>query len=165
MLNMHLDPGVWFTLPEKRLYLFQKYEEDYLRKLQLFRQACEKAIGTANIKICVENCNQFADKPFLVKGLACLLESPAFKITLDVGHSASGNYADEVVLQNYLDDLYHMHLHDAKGKSDHLTLGEGEVNLKHYLTLASQHQCRVVIEVKTIAGLRASQQWLKEHNP
>ncbi len=55
-----------------------------------------------------------------------------------------------------------MHIHDASGRKNHLILGEGEVDLAKYLDLASSRNCRAVIEVKTVAGLRRSAEWLKE---
>lgn len=32
ILNMHLSRGVYFTLPDKKVYLYQKYTEQYLKK-------------------------------------------------------------------------------------------------------------------------------------
>ena len=69
VLNMHLHSGVWFTLPDKKVFLFDEYEQEYIRKLTTFRDACAAAVGDADIKICVENCGDFGDKPYLRKGL------------------------------------------------------------------------------------------------
>jgi sugar phosphate isomerase/epimerase len=43
-----------------------------------------------------------------------------------------------------------------------LKLGEGDVNIAKYLDLAKEHDCRAVLEVKTVDGLRQSVNWLKE---
>ena len=55
-----------------------------------------------------------------------------------------------------------MHLHDAlvNEHCDHLPFGDGDLNIKEYLGLAHKHNCRVVIEVKTIEGLRKSVEWI-----
>ena len=55
-------------------------------------------------------------------------------------------------------------IHDAIAfeKRDHLALGEGELDLIEYLALSKEYECRSVIEVKTVAGLRQSVKWLKE---
>jgi len=55
-----------------------------------------------------------------------------------------------------------MHIHDASGHKNHLKLGDGDVDLMKYLDLAKSHECRVVLEIKTVDGLRQSVYWLKE---
>ncbi len=163
ILNMHLYSGVHFTLPDKKVFLFEEYGQEYLRKLTAFEDACEKAIGDANIKICVENCSGYSRAPFMIKSLDMLLKSSVFALTLDIGHNAGTGFFDEPIIMERADCLYHMHIHDAKTneKRDHLTLGERELDLIKYLNLAKTHNCRAVIEVKTVAGLRQSVEWLK----
>jgi sugar phosphate isomerase/epimerase len=162
ILNMHLHPGVWFTLPDKKVFLFEQYENEYLQKLAAFRDACSAAVGGAGIRICVENCGDYGDKPYLRKGLDLLLESSVFSLTFDVGHNASADGADEPTIMERIDRLRHMHLHDARGRSNHLVLGDGDVDLMKYLEIARAHGCRVVLEVKTADGLRRSAKWLRE---
>lgn len=124
ILNMHLSKGVYFTLPEKKIYLFDEYWDIYLSNLTRFRDLCEQAIGGADIKICVENAGGY-DKEFLQKGLALLLESKVFALTFDIGHNAVICGGDEAVIMSHKTKLCHMHMHDAKGKSSHLPLGSG----------------------------------------
>ena len=160
VLNMHLSKGVYFTLPEKKVYLFNEYMDVYLAKLNAFRGRCEKAIGRADIKICVENAGGY-DKEFLQKGLALLLESKAFALTFDIGHNAGIGGGDEEIIIKHKNKLCHMHIHDAKDKCDHLPLGAGELDLPKYFYLAKTQNCRVVLETKTIAGLKESVEWIK----
>jgi len=161
ILNTHLHSGVWFTLPDKKVFLFDEYEPEYLRKLTVFRDACASAIGDTDIKICVENCGDYEGKPYIQKGLALLLESHVFALTFDVGHNATANYSDEPIIMKYADRLAHFHLHDASGRSNHLMFGDGDVDLPKYLDLIKKHGCRAVLEVKTVDGLRRSVEWLK----
>ena len=58
--------------------------------------------------------------------------------------------------------LNHIHLHDAAGKKNHLALGMGEMDIEKYINLAKEQNCRVVLETKTIDGLKRSVEWLKE---
>ena len=160
ILNMHLNPGTHFTLPDRKVYLFDEYRDAYLRKLTTFRDACEMAIGDAGIKICIENCGDYASMPHIQNGLDLLLKSPVFALTFDVGHNAAANYTDEPTIMERSDHLRHMHLHDAIGLSNHLVLGEGNVDLAKYLDLAKKHDCRVVLEIKTVNGLRKSVEWI-----
>ena len=55
-----------------------------------------------------------------------------------------------------------MHLHDALGKKNHLALGTGEMDIGKYLCLAQEQSCRVVLETKTIEGLKASVRWVRD---
>jgi sugar phosphate isomerase/epimerase len=162
VLNMHLPMGDHFTLPDRGLYLFDEYEPEYLRKLELFRDSCTAAIGGADIKICVENTRTFQQK-FGADGLSVLLKSQAFAVTFDIGHDAGNDFKQWPVIDQYIDRLCHMHIHDIKGKDDHLPLSGGNLDLVKYLDLAKAHNCSVVVEVKTIDGLRKSVAWLKAH--
>jgi len=160
LLNMHLHSGVYFTLPDRRVYLFEEYENEYLRKLTAFRDVCTAAIGASPLKICVENCGDFALGSFMTKGLELLLESPAFALTFDIGHNAAAAYADEKTVMQHADRLCHFHIHDAKGRKNHLPLGDGDIDLAKYLALAKARNCTAVLEVKTVEGLRRSMGWL-----
>lgn len=154
VLNMHMAGGVYFTLPDRREYLFARYRDNYLSALSRFRQACARAIGTSGIKITIENTNGYPD--FIKEGIELLFESDAFALTLDTGHSRCVGGIDEAFILSHSDRLAHMHLHDASGKKDHLPLGVGDMPLQTYLSLAKEHSCRVVLETKTISGLRES---------
>ena len=154
VLNMHMSNGVYFTLPNEKVFLFNQYKDIYLTKLKEFRDMCKKAIGDSNIKICIENCSGYKD--FAMEGIELLLESSVFALTFDIGHSHGVNGIDEPFINKHIDRLYHMHAHDAKGRENHLPLGTGEINISERFSLARQHNCRVVLEIKTIEGLKQS---------
>ncbi len=44
IINMHLSCGVYFTLPDRKIYLFSRYREQYLKSITHFRQICEDAV-------------------------------------------------------------------------------------------------------------------------
>ncbi len=158
VLNMHLSQGVYFTLPERRVYLFEQYRDDYLRGMTLFRDRCGSAAQAAGVTICVENSDGYTG--FQCKAIDLLLEHPAFGLTYDVGHDHAIGGKDRDVILARSARLRHMHLHDAAGKSNHLALGSGEMNISACLDIAREHNCRVVLETKTIDGLRRSVRWL-----
>lgn len=54
-----------------------------------------------------------------------------------------------------------MHIHDASGKRNHLSLGNGEIDIYNNLSLWAVHNCRFVLETKTIAGLIQSIEYLR----
>lgn len=73
VLNMHMPAGVYFTFPERRVYLFEEYRETYLKSMEAFREECEAAIGGDDIKLCIENSSGYLD--FQKEAIALLLET------------------------------------------------------------------------------------------
>ena len=161
VVNMHMARGVYFTLPDRKVYLFLEYKEQYLKSIIAFRNMCENAIGDADIKICIENCDGYED--FQKEAIELLLKSKVFALTFDVGHNHGIGGTDEEFIMKHKDRLHHIHLHDAKGKKNHLALGTGEMDIEKYISLANERNCRVVLETKTVDGLNQSVEWLKKN--
>ncbi len=159
VLNMHMPVGVYFTLPQGKVYLFGEYRERFCRDMAIFRDACQKAIGDSEIRICVENWHGYTD--WQIEALDVLLKSPVFGLTFDVGHNLCKEGMDEPVILDRGTHLHHMHMHDVQNGKDHQPLGTGELDACKYLGLAEKHGCRVVLETKTISGLRQTVQWLR----
>ena len=159
VLNMHMPVGVYFTLPEGKVYLFQRYRRQFLDGMAAFRDACQGAIGDSGIQICVENWHGYTG--WQIEGLDLLLESPVFGLTFDVGHNHCKQGMDEPAVMQRETRLRHMHIHDVVEGKDHRPLGTGELDKEKYLDLARRLDCSVVVETKTVAGLEQSVQWLK----
>lgn len=160
ILNMHMNEGVHFTLPNQRVYLYEKYKDIYLNRLRDFRDVCEKEIAGRNIIISIENTDGYL--PFQKAGLDILLESKVFSLTWDIGHSYVTDGVDEPYILDHVKRLKHFHIHDANEKSNHLTLGTGKMNIGEKLKLAEEYNCRCVVETKTVEALGKSVEWLKE---
>ncbi len=161
VLNMHINHGVHFTLPDRKVELFEVYFSNYIKKFQEFKNLCEKSIGNSGIKICIENTDGFRD--YEKTAIEMLLESDVFALTWDIGHSNSCSNIDESFIMQNEGKLRHFHLHDSAGSKDHMTLGTGEIDLKARIGIARKHSCRCVIETKTIKSLEQSVLWLQEH--
>ncbi len=161
IINMHLSKGVYFTLPDKKVYLFEQYRENYLQSITSFRNTIEKKLKNTDIKICIENTNGYTD--FQIEAIDILLQSSVFALTFDIGHSHCVDNIDEKFIINRENKLSHLHLHDAQDKKDHMTLGTGNVNVEKYIELAKKHNCTVVLETKTVEALKKSVKWLKNN--
>jgi sugar phosphate isomerase/epimerase len=161
ILNMHMNQGVYFTLPDVRVYLFERYKEIYIQRITEFRDICEEAIGDSNISICIENTDGFLH--YQKEALDILMESKVFSLTWDIGHSHSVNDIDEAYISKHEDKLKHFHIHDALGRKNHLTLGTGEINLTERIKVAKACDCRCVIETKTIKALKESVAWIRNN--
>lgn len=163
ILNMHFSEGVYFTLPDRKAYLYKEYPDLFRKKLSAFRDICTEAIADSDIKICIENTRSFT-LDFVKDGIGILLQSPAFGLTFDTGHNAGSGFMQFLLIERHIDRLMHMHLHDySQEKGDHLPLGEGVLNISEYLSLAKEHGCRVLLETKTAQGLNISASCLKRN--
>ena len=160
VLNMHLPRGVYFAMPEKKIFLFNVYLEQYLENMAAFRDRCGEAIGGDDVKICVENTGGYTD--FQIQALDLLLESPAFALTYDIGHDHGIGGTDGPIILQREERLVHFHFHDVKGSRLHLPLGSGEIDIEKHFRLAEARKGRIVLETKTVQGLRQSAEWFRQ---
>lgn len=162
ILNMHMNHGVHFTLPERKVFLFEQYLEDYMESWKRFCDICEKSIGDSDIKICIENTDGYRD--YEKTAIEYLLQSEVFGLTWDIGHSNAVANIDEQFILAHSDKLCHFHVHDSLGKNDHMILGAGEIDLAQRFCIAKECQCRCVVETKTIEALNQSVLWLRKND-
>lgn len=162
VINMHLLKGVYVTLPDKVLLLTDTYFKEYQNAVKNFIKMCEEEIGESNLKICIENVDSNPFTQSQLKVLPEFLNSDAFRLTLDTGHEFCLQQADSFVYKKYPEKLYHMHLHDAVGRSAHLPLGTGLIDIKQKIDQLQGETCTV--EVKSIEGLKESMEYLKKNN-
>ncbi|MDE6063126.1 MAG: sugar phosphate isomerase/epimerase [Lachnospiraceae bacterium] len=159
LLNMHMHSGVYITLPDRRVWLFEEYRSEYMAAIRRFRELCEKTAGSSGIQICIENTDGYQD--FEKEAINYLLQSNMFALTWDIGHSHTCDNVDEPFLMQHKDKLQHFHIHDGLGRKNHRTLGTGEIDLAQRLGIARECGCRCVIETKTVEALRESAAWLR----
>ena len=161
VINMHLLKGVYVTLPEKVVLLNDVYFDNYMEKVGQFVKMCENEIGNSDIKICIENVDSNPFTEAHINALGSMLSSDVFALTLDTGHEYCLGFGDSHIYEKHRHKLAHLHLHDAIGKSAHLALGDGEVDIKGSIAkLPFDNTC--LIEVKTIDGLKKSINYLKK---
>ncbi len=163
ILNMHLSKGVYFTLPDRKVFLYEKYRDVYMKKISAFRDFCDAEIEDRDIKICIENSSGYL--PFHKDAIDELLKSEVFGLTWDIGHDRCAGGADGDFILEHKNRLAHMHVHDAINsqgvRRDHLALGDGELDIGKYLSLADERGCAVVLETKTSDALRRSVEYIR----
>ncbi len=162
-INMHMHHGVYITLPERKVQLYERDFEPYMRSFAAFRALCEEWIGCSGIMMAVENTDGF--RAYEKKAIDCLLESPKFALTWDIGHSKATGETDVPFLTEHRERLIHFHIHDGTETppKNHLALGDGEIDLRARLKLAKERNARCVMETKTIWALERSVQWLRDN--
>ncbi len=161
-VNMHMHHGIYITLPDRKVQLYERYFPVYVDAIERFRDLCTEWIGDADVRIVVENTDGF--KPYEMRAIELMLMSPVFGLTWDIGHSKATREVDVPFIETNVERLMHMHVHDATESParNHLALGDGEIDLAARLSLAAEHNARCVLETKTIEALRSSVKWLDE---
>ena len=163
-LNMHMNHGIFITLPDRKVQMYDRDFDTYMKTFETFRGRCEEWIGDSGLMIAVENTDGF--RGYERKAIEYLLESPKFGLTWDIGHSKAVKETDVPFLTEHRDRLIHFHIHDGTETPprNHLALGEGEIDLPERLALARERDARCVLETKTIAALEQSVKWLREQH-
>ena len=163
-LNMHMNHGIYITLPDRKVQMYERDFDTYMKSITAFRANCEDWIGDSDVMIAVENTDGFRE--YEKKAIDYLLESPKFGLTWDIGHSKAIGEKDVSFIRDNQEHLIHFHIHDGAEKppKNHLALGDGEIDLLDRLKLAENRNARCVLETKTIEALKKSVTWLADHN-
>jgi sugar phosphate isomerase/epimerase len=163
-LNMHMHHGIFITLPDRKVQMYDRDFDTYMKSFSVFRSLCEEWIGDNELMIAVENTDGF--RGYEKKAIEYLLESPKFGLTWDIGHSKAVREADVPFILAHQDRLIHFHIHDGTETppKNHLALGDGEIDLAERLRLAESRNARCVLETKTIEALKKSVQWLRDRS-
>lgn len=143
--NLHLDPGIHFSLPNKKIFIYEEYIDDYLRAYEDSCNILSKLANKYNATILFENVKV---ESYTLKVIDLIAKYDNLFFTLDLGHNIRyGNLAKEKFMQ-YSDKIKHIHLHDFNGSKDHQELFTGLLNVKEELNFCKQHNLDVLIEVK-----------------
>ena len=162
-LNMHMHHGIYITLPDRKVQMYDRVFDTYMKSFSVFRNRCEEWIGGSGLMIAVENTDGF--RGYERKAIDFLLESPVFGLTWDIGHSKAIGETDVPYILERREHLIHFHIHDGTEHPprNHLALGDGEIDLSDRLRLARDRDARCVLETKTVEALRQSVRWLRDH--
>lgn len=152
LLNIHIIEGAKMTLPHKKVYIYDEYSEEFNNKFIKSINTLSKKAKENDVIIAIENSSNFG-KQFIQRTLNESLTYENIKLSWDTGHDSVSNFTDKIYLMEKEDYISHMHLHDAKGSSDHQVLFEGDLNIVELLDFAKQKDISVLIEVKTADAL------------
>ncbi len=163
-VNMHMNHGIYITLPDRKVQMYDRDFDTYRRSIATFRSLCEEWIGDSDVMVAIENTDGFRD--YEKKAIELLIESPKFGLTWDIGHSKAIHETDVPFILEHQQHLIHFHIHDGTETPprNHLALGDGEIAITERLKLARRSNARCVLETKTIEALQRSVQWLHEND-
>ena len=171
VINMHLNSGIYFTLPTEKVFLFEKYNDHYDFCVNEFINFAKNEIESLDFMplLSIENTNGW--KIFEKTSLDKILKQDNFSLTFDIGHSEAIGNLDEDFILSHKSKLKHFHIHDGTlpnpttksfGKN-HLELGTEKIDLFQRLNLAKETNSRCVIETKTVEALKNSVSWLNKN--
>lgn len=167
VVNMHMHHGIYITLPDRKVQMYDRDFDVYFNSFIKFRALCEEWIGDSDIIVSIENTDGFRE--YEKRAINYLLESPKFGLTWDIGHSKATGETDVPFIMDHSNKLRHFHIHDGIAKSNkqkgrnHLALGDGEIDIQERLSMADNRNARCVLETKTIAALEKSVEYLKAY--
>ena len=164
VVNLHLNSGVYFSLPDHRVWLYEKYKSDFMSRLHEAFEELLRLAQAQQVTVCIENQGHFG-KSFMREALDSLLTLDAdwLGLTWDVGHDADSGFAERSVFEQLQDRISHMHIHDWDGTRSHQILFSGQVDVTAMVGLAKHLDVRMVIETKTVESLAESVRRLDEH--
>ena len=143
--NLHLDPGIHFSLPDKKVFIYQEYLKEYLNAYKRSCDLLSKIADKYNAIILFENVKI---ESYTLKAIEAISNYNNLFFTLDLGHNIRyGNVAKEQFLK-YENKIRHIHLHDFNGLKDHQELFTGLLNIKEELDFCEKNNLDVLIEVK-----------------
>ena len=143
--NLHIDPGIHFSLPDKKIFIYQQYLEQYISS---YEDSCKKLSEIAtkyNVMILFENVKM---ESYTSKAIEVISRYDNLFFTLDLGHNIRyGNTAKQEFLK-YSNKIKHIHMHDYNGNKDHQELFTGNLDVQKELSFCEENNLDVVVEVK-----------------
>lgn len=165
LLNMHIIEGAKMTLPNKKVYIYEEYSEEFENNFVKSIKELSKKAKKSNLILAIENSSNFG-KSYIQNAINNSISYPNIKLTWDTGHDAISRFSDKQYLMINENHIVHMHLHDIVGLKDHQALYDGELNINELMDFAEMKNIRVLVEVKTQEALERSintlqKNWLK----
>ena len=157
LYTIHIDSGVYFTLPCGKLFLNEKYKSIYQEN---FNDSCKILNDIAknnNIMINFENTKIHSFTPLAIN---IINKYEYLGFTLDIGH----NEKDDNKAYNLFkksNKIRHIHMHDYDGKSDHLAIGDGTIDFikyknelgKNFVVVEIKEKKQLISSIKKISSL------------
>lgn len=161
VLNMHLVTGGYSSICGKKYYIYERYKDVYFDNIKRFTDTFSGEFEKRGCVFCIENTKGFKD--FQKDAIELMLEDKNFGLTFDIGHSYKAGGDDEKFILSHIGALRHFHIHDVNPNSNHIALGQGILDIEHYLNLARSLNASTLIEVKSPECLMESSEYLIKH--
>ena len=155
--TIHLNSGIYFTLPNKKFFLNEKYKNVYLKNLT---KSCEELNNFAKNNSIHINFENTKIHDFTQDAIKIISNYDHLGFTLDIGHNEKNkNLAFPIFKET--NKIKHIHLHDFDGKTDHLPIGKGIIDFNKYQSVLKENY--IVIEIKQTDELLESINYIKNN--
>lgn len=151
-ITFHLNEGIIVTLPHGKVALNNQYESLVISHLRDSFELLSELQSKYGVSFCLEN-TTFSDMSEQVFEIAA---DYGIGNTFDIGHDAKNGFGAGIYYKDNQEMVRHIHLHDYDGKSDHLELFKGGLDIKSVIEYAEEKSLSVVIEVKSRDELESS---------
>lgn len=152
IINVHLISGPVVTISGVKNYIYEKEFDEYIKRLISNLRKAEKICNENGMEMVLENTDYLA--AFMKKTYLALSEA-GFKFNYDIGHDrCSGDFLLNEVIDEAGLSFKEMHIHDSDGKKCHLSIGEGDTDLKKYERFMKDNY--LLLEVKQKSDLLTS---------
>jgi len=158
LINVHNNPGPIVTISGVKNYIYDKEYNEYIQRLIKNLKKAEEICNKYDIEMVIENTNI---PEYMIKTYNDLFKND-FKFNYDIGHDDNDNYMLLNIIKNIPIQFKEFHIHDGNGKTCHLALSEGTIDIKKFKQLALSNNAYVVLEVKQKTDLLKSVPIFKE---
>lgn len=157
-LTLHLQNGMYSSVSGEKIYAYEVCSDRYLANVRTMAETVSARLAGSDTYFCIENTSGF--RSYHKKAVNLMLSYNEFGLTFDVGHNYKASEDDESFILEHKDRIKHFHIHDVTEKANHVALGTGVLDVRHYLELADSLDCPAVIEVKESSALLKSRDYI-----
>ena len=153
--TIHLNSGIYFTLPKGKTFLNGKYLDLYKEQVIKSCNELNEIAKVNNINLNFENTKI---ETFTKEAINIIKDYSNLGFTLDIGHNEkNNNLAYPLFLET--NKINHIHMHDYDLAKDHLPLGSGNIDFNKYNNVLNNNY--IVIEIKETKELIESINYIK----
>ncbi len=146
IINMHINEGTYITLPDRKMYVYQEYNEKYITNFINSLEQIVRLLEEKGILLCFENTGNFGRNK-IQSMVKTILQYQNIGLTWDFGHDASSGYNESNFMISIKDCIKHTHLHDFNNR-DHQELYTGSIDIREKIDFIKKHSLDTVIETK-----------------
>lgn len=152
-INVHNIAGPVVTISGVKNYIYEKEYDVYIKRLIKNFKRAEAICNENGINMVIENTDNI---PQYMKRTYKDLYDNNFRFCYDIGHDCLSYDIIKEINDEYNLGFDEFHIHDGNRKKCHLSLGDGEIDIKFFKKMAVKHNAYVVLEVKQKSDLVVS---------
>lgn len=159
-LNLKMNSGVHFAIPNDEIELYDAYKKEYLANIKACREAIELFLGGTGVMLSIQNTG-ILNRPHIQEAVEMLLESHRFCLTWDLNQDYCHCGVDHSFILKHINRVKYVHLDDTILANQNLSSFNEEI-IDEAFHLLRENKPTILIEVRTQGALIDSVARLKE---